>query len=201
MLASRLYLLHLNRSRQLVNCYAAGGAAGRIRGQHGPVFGTPSAGADSVLYLCRCGKGGVGSYWKAFECSHNYNDSPYYDGDATAPRSPPPTHTHTHTLAHTPTHLHTYLPACTTSCLVPCPADTSTWEGYDTDAQTDDVCRWLRGRHTTVPAKPFLAALSWGAPSNDLGTAMECCSHLTVSPLGPPDGVYGVTNAGARGQH
>jgi arylsulfatase A-like enzyme len=44
------------------------------------------------------------------------------------------------------------------------------WEGYDADAQTDDLIGWLRGRESD---RPFCAFLSWGPPHNPYHTAPE----------------------------
>lgn len=40
--------------------------------------------------------------------------------------------------------------------------DPSTWEGYDADAQTNDLIDFLE--NTKDPQKPFFAVLSWGPP-------------------------------------
>jgi len=46
-----------------------------------------------------------------------------------------------------------------------------TWEGYDAEAQTTDVCNYLRGRGQGD--EPFLMMLSWGPPHNPYETAPE----------------------------
>ena len=48
--------------------------------------------------------------------------------------------------------------------------DISIWDGYDAEAQTDDMIAWLQKRDQ---AKPFCAALSWGPPHNPYQTAPE----------------------------
>eukprot|EP01045_Picozoa_sp_COSAG04_P003913 COSAG04_NODE_164_length_21771_cov_415.923219_10_plen_377_part_00 len=97
---------------------------------HGSPEGRLERRAAFVPAESRFGFGG--GLFKAFECSHNYNDSPYFDGDDP-------------TLQH--------------------------WEGYDTIAQTDAMCRFLRSREQSDAS--FFAALSWGTPHDPYDTAPE----------------------------
>jgi arylsulfatase A-like enzyme len=78
---------------------------------------------------------GFDEYWKGFECSHDYNDSAFYDGADPTLRK---------------------------------------WEGYDTVAQTDDICRYLHdhsAQDTSRTSCPFFCALSWGTPHDPYQTA------------------------------
>jgi arylsulfatase A-like enzyme len=77
---------------------------------------------------------GFDGYWKAFECTHDYNNSAYYAGADPTLRK---------------------------------------WDGYDTIAQTDDMCRYLRDQAATSDHPPFLAVLSWGTPHDPYQTAPE----------------------------
>jgi arylsulfatase A-like enzyme len=45
------------------------------------------------------------------------------------------------------------------------------WEGYDANAQTDDVCRYIRDYASKD--KPYFMVLSWGPPHFPLATAPE----------------------------
>lgn len=45
------------------------------------------------------------------------------------------------------------------------------WDGYDAEAQTSDVCEYIRERKSQD--KPFLMMLSWGPPHNPYDTAPE----------------------------
>ncbi len=46
----------------------------------------------------------------------------------------------------------------------------SIWDGYDAEAQTNDVIDWIKGRKNDTP---FCAALSWGPPHSPYETAPE----------------------------
>jgi arylsulfatase A-like enzyme len=76
----------------------------------------------------RCGF----QYWRAHECTHNYNHSMYYADTDEEPRF---------------------------------------WEGYDAEAQTREVCRYLRERQNED--RPFAMFLSWGPPHAPYHTAPE----------------------------
>ena len=69
-------------------------------------------------------------YWKALECTHDYNNSAYYADDS---------------------------------------PEKLRWSGYDTEAQTDDACRYLSDHAKSE--KPFLLYLSWGPPHEPYATA------------------------------
>lgn len=71
-------------------------------------------------------------YWKVLECTHDYNHSPYYEGDSDEKKY---------------------------------------WDGYDAEAQTTDVCHYLKSRQ--AGDAPFLMMLSWGPPHNPYQTAPE----------------------------
>jgi arylsulfatase A-like enzyme len=78
-------------------------------------------------------------YWKALECTHDYNRSDYYaDGP-----------------------------------------EKLRWKGYDTVAQTDDACQYLRDHAKTE--KPFLLCLSWGPPHEPYETAPANFARLYES--------------------
>ncbi len=71
------------------------------------------------------------NYWKAFECSHDYNHSPYYAGNS---------------------------------------EEKLYWDGYDAQAQTDDIARYIRAHSRKAP---FLLVLSWGPPHAPYNTAPQ----------------------------
>ena len=77
-------------------------------------------------------------FWRALECTHDYNNSAYY-------------------------------------------ADTAeklTWPGYDSNAQTDEACRYVR-EHAS--GKPFALVVSYGPPHDPYHTAPEPCRRLYES--------------------
>eukprot|EP01043_Picozoa_sp_COSAG02_P039647 COSAG02_NODE_3147_length_7286_cov_31.918325_1_plen_157_part_00 len=69
------------------------------------------------------------------------------------------------------------------------------WEGYDTIAQTHDMCTYLESRAANNDAvKPFVAMLSWGTPHDPYNTAPpqyaalypDSCS-IELRPNVPPE--------------